>query len=129
MKKSLFCLFLIISCLFITSCGSQGGSVTLDIDDDVIVSNILIMKSSGGKLSKYSEKKVDLKQGDEYSRTLGKGSYKFFISAKGGPTYTKDRNKMYKIDYQYNMISFEIIPDEETVVKFSQATPNVMLVK
>lgn len=127
MKKRFFVFFLIILCLSICSCGSQTGSVTLVIDDDVIVSNILIMKSSGGKLTQYSEKEIDLVQGEEYTRTLAKGSYYYFIEAEGGPTYTKDKNRMFKISYQYNMLSFDIIPGENIILNFSEAKPNVFL--
>lgn len=129
MKKRFLGLFVVLACFIFASCGSNTGSVTLKIDEDVIVSDIVITKYSGSQMKEYSEKEITLKQGEEYTRTMAKGKYGYYIKAEGGPTYTKDKGRMFKIDYQYNELTFEILPGEETIIYFSKATPNVMLAR
>lgn len=126
MKKTFLVIVALLACIFFSSCGTKTGTVKLNIDDDVIVSKIIIAKSESGGYKTYSEKSVNLKKGDTFERTMGKGSYCFFMEAKGGPTYTKDSNKMYKINVYYCQLSFELIDGETTEVNFSQMKPNVM---
>lgn len=129
MKKTILLIWgFLLATICFTSCGVKSGSVELFIDDDVTVSKIIITKSSGSKYTKYDTVEETFKQGDTWKRTLGKGKYYIYMKAKGGPTYTKDKNRMLKIDNQYNQLYFEITDGEVTQKKFSEAIPNVMLI-
>lgn len=129
MKKTILIFAALFACICLTGCGVKTGTVKLTIDDDVKISKLIIAKSTSNGYQNYSELDVDYKQGDTFERTMAKGGYCFFMKAEGGPTYTKDNHKLYKIDYQHCMLPFEILDGEVTEVNFSQMTPNVAYYK